>query len=366
MASIFTSFIRALDSENSPPERDEFEAVWSSLRRALISKLKRKSLWSASPTYLGVYGWSSWSEKEALEELLADCYQFIFVDRQRGLRAELKVKENIEGLVFRNISNFLYDLQKRHDPLGFRAFVTLQTAIRQAVRGQTLYVLRGNPAIGNNTILGFTQRADADSAEVTELSAQVRAWNDQLLPDLITANGSARRAMQARLADRVCDLREQGVEAFRFKQIVDALKADVRERWSMIWDQEQGDRAIDTDGGLASLVLSTRPDTELEDRDAFQALLTNVGESIHRLEVPEKTRSYLHRLWWFLSCHAADSLPDDMAMTTDRSDGRLPSHRKISRLLGIPRDRFTELFATLGRLIEECRAANSKKTQVSY
>ena len=46
----------------------------------------------------------------------------ISADEHAGsnLAARLETMDNVDGLVFRNIGNFLYERQKRHDPLGFR------------------------------------------------------------------------------------------------------------------------------------------------------------------------------------------------------------------------------------------------------
>lgn len=65
------------------------------------------------------------SEKEgasALDELAADCYIFIYVDRLRSLQAQLRVKPDIADLVHLNLRHFLLERQRQHDPLGIRLF----------------------------------------------------------------------------------------------------------------------------------------------------------------------------------------------------------------------------------------------------
>ncbi len=367
--SSFTDFIRALESDDEAPAREAFDAVWSALRRALVQKLKQRSLWTAPPSYLGIYGRSSWSDESALEELLADCYEFVFIHRLRGMRAELEVKENIDGLVFRNVSNFLYELQKRHDPLGFRMFIALRTAVRRAVEAGILYVLRGRPGIGNETVLGFSPSAGLGGARSTGLEEQVKAWGDDLVPDLITADGKAREAMLAVLEEHLCRLRDQGVEAFRFKSVIDPLKADVRQRWGRMWDLAQGEWSLEIGpDGLAAAVRLVHPDPGVEEWDTFDKLVAGVTAAIDRLEAPERTRVYLHRLWRFLRSHAAGvpaaGVPAAAATVVPAGD-KLPSRRKLAKLLGIPRDRLAGLFETLQRLVEGCRAANFEKPSVS-
>lgn len=372
--SSFTDFITALDLDDEAIAREAFDTVWSALRRALVQKLKQRSLWSAPPSYLGVYGRSSWSDEAALEELLADCYEFVFIHRLRGLRAELEVKENIDGLVFRNVGNFLYELQKRHDPLGFRIFIALRTAVRRAVKAGNLYVLHGRPGIGNETVLGFSPSASPDDARSTELEEHVKAWGDDLVPDLITADGRGREAMLAVLEERLCRLRDQGVETFRFKSVIDLLKADVRQRWGQMWHLAQGEWSLEHGTeGLAAAVRLVHPDPGVEERDAFDKLIARVTAAIDRLEVPERTRVYLHRLWLFLRSHAtgvpATGVPAAAVQVTAASvtpaGDKLPSRRKLAKLLRIPRDRLAGLFETLGRLVEGYQAAKFEKPSVN-
>ena len=154
--SVFTEHVRTLAGRASlNPHR--LEELWSALRAALRSELKRRGLWETPPVYLGIYGWESWEasgEKEtALEELLAECYSYIFFLRLRSLEAQLKLKENIDGLIFLNIRHFLHERQKEHDPLGSQVFQVLQAAVRAAVAEGDLYVLQGDERIRNHTVL---------------------------------------------------------------------------------------------------------------------------------------------------------------------------------------------------------------------
>jgi len=79
-----------------------------------------------------------------LEELLADCYAFIFVDRLRTLQVQLAIKPNIDGLIFLNIRNFLYERQKDHDPLGYHVFTVVVAAVKKCLANG---VLHGSQAI---------------------------------------------------------------------------------------------------------------------------------------------------------------------------------------------------------------------------
>lgn len=345
-----TEFVRAMEPGTTRPDAEHCSAVWEILRETLIRELKRRCLWNAPPSYLGVFGATSWSDDDALEELLAECWAFIFIHRLRGLEAQLRKKANIDGLVHLNVRNFLYDAQKKYDPLGFRIFDVLNTAIRQLIDAGVLRVLEGDPRVRNETVLGFTSWSDAAAAAGAELSEEVRTWNDDLLPELVTARGSDLEPVLARLRGHVAALGERDVEAFRFKDVIDPLKNDARLRWSAVWQHTGGETALEESAGeLKMSVRLVDPDLGFEERQFFQKLLACVGESLDRLRESGTTKTYLSRLWVLQRSYAAE--PDGQEP---------PSGRKMAEMLDIPRYRLPGLHDTLGRLVEGCREALSK------
>ena len=353
-ARVFTDFVRSLETHGEPEPR-RLAVVRDVLRAALRGELRRRGLWAAPPGYLGAYGYAGWDE--ALEELLAECYTFVFVDRLRSLQAQLRVKPNIDGLVFLNVRHFLHERQKENDPLGAQVFQVLQSAVRGAVAAGELHVLAGDSRIRNETVLGFAPDADPASAAGRDLHAPAARWNDALLPDLVTLRGRREAEVVERLRGRLPDLRDEGVEAFRFKDLIDPLKADVRARWAALLDHSAGEPAFETgDDEAARAVRLVRPDTGFEERQLYRRLVACVLAAVERLEVNDRTRSYLSTLWQFLRVQAMGA--------EEPGEGR-PSQRRIGDLLGIPRERLPDLYKTLGRLLEACRAANSGKPSVT-
>ncbi|MCP4656991.1 MAG: hypothetical protein GY856_16390 [bacterium] len=366
MSLVFTEYVRSLQSGGEPRDPDLFGALWKKLRDALIAEMRKRSLWSAPPSYVGIYGAAGWRDPDALDELVTDCFTFVFLSRLHGLKAQLRVKDNIEGLVFRSIQNFLYDTQKRQDPLGFRVFVVLQTALRQAIAAGVLHVLRGDPGVGNETVLGFAPGSEVGQAREAELREHVRGWNDDLLPDLITARGKGQDRIVMRLSTHISRLPVHGIEVFRFKDLIDLLKSDVRARWNVIRRYSEGETAIENgDDDFVVIVRRVRPDSGVEERESFDKLIACVTEALERIEESAQTKVYIERLWVFLRSHAAE--PAETQPAADPADPKayeLPSRRKIAKLLGIPRDRLAGLHATLGDLVEWCRAAGSGKPQL--
>jgi hypothetical protein len=346
MNLIFTEYVRSLDAGVEPSERD-FDAVWEKLRDALRSEMIKRSVWSAPPSCLGVFGGDSWFAEDSLEELLSDCYSFIFVRRLPGLEALLEVQDNVEGLVFRNIRHFLFEKQKHHDPVGYRVFYVLQLATRQSIDAGTLHILAGDPNVRNATILAFGPEAEPPLARSEDLGARAAQWCDELLPDLMTARGGKLDAVVGRLSGCIARLPADGIDGFRFKDLIGPFKKAVRGRWQAIWLGTEGETAFEEgDEDFVTMVRLVRPDSGFEERDVFHKLLACVAEALDRLETRRQTRAYLDRLWTFLRSHAAEDTP---------SAGDLPSRRKIAELLDLPRYRLPELNETLGRLVETCR-----------
>jgi hypothetical protein len=372
----FTEHVRLLTTAKGPLDASRFEPLWVELRGALRGELKRRGLWESPPDYLGIYGWESWTApggkaSDAFEELLIECYSYIFVHRLRSLSAQLGVKPNVDGLVVLNIRHFLHERQKEHDPVGSQVFEVLRSAVRAALAAGDLHLAAGDERVRNDTVLSFAGTADIAGTDVPALppglvAARVARWNDALLPDLVTLRGLRQEEVVERLRERLPDLREDGVDVFRFKDLVDPLKADVRARWAAILDQSQGETAPQTgEDERRGPVRLTRPDLEVEDRQLFRRLVDCVLTSMRRLEISEKTRGYLNTLWQFVRVQASEGEalePADARLDQwlrEVAEGERPSLRRLAEELRIPRERLPGLYEILGDLLERCRAAHS-------
>jgi hypothetical protein len=419
---LFTEFVRTMADGAERLEGEVFAALWGELRIALRAELRRRGLWSAPPSYLGVFGWRTWEPNgerhergeridrheaaggaairrriagrdDALEELAAGCFTFIFVHRLRSLAAQLRVKPDVEGLVLLGIRHFLHELQRQHDPLGYRVFTVTRAAVRLALARGEISLAAGDPRVRNDTVLAFRPPAggsggahggtgDGSATRVApapgaELEMLVRRWNDSLLPDLVTAPGRAQEAVAERLSHCLSDLARHGIQTFRFKDLIDPLKRDVRSRWAAFLRQTEqpGGAPPGRNGDGQGVALAVeRPDLDLEDRADLSALAGSVAAAVDRLDTDARTRDYLAKLWGFLGARAAqDHGGDGTAEGADGADraaaadgagrdsthARALSHRKLARLLAIPRQRLPELHQTLGLLVDKCRAGGA-------
>ncbi len=368
VSSTFSSFLGLLGPDGEPPTHESFDALLATLRKALVHEMKRRALWGAPPSYLGIYGGTEWTDGELLEELLLDCYEFVFVRRLPGLRKQARVRENVDGLVFLSIRNFLHDTQRRHDPLGYRLFEVVHAAIQGLLKEGVLHVVAGDVKVRNDTVLAFAPWHDPCEADNVDPARQVTTWNDALLPELVTA--WRKDGVIAELIGRIARLSDDGVEVFRFRDLIEPLKNDVRARWGALLANEDEETAFDEDGeGTRSIVRLVRPENGLEERQTFAELLACVSRRIDRIDANPKTREYLRRLWGFLRYWAAEPEPGSPdseeqapASTATEQGSRFPTDNKLGEAIGIPRERIPGLKATLGRMVKDCRDASARGT----
>jgi len=360
MPSVFTAFIRGLQGERTP-DADLFHDAWHGLRAALVNEMKKRGLWQSPPCYLGVCGWESWDSEVpqgpgshcapgALGELVADCYAFIFVDRQQSLQRHLQDKSDIDGLVLLNIRHFLHECQKAHDPFGFRIFELLQSAVEDALSSGALHVLAGDKKIRNDTLLGFHPAAPLQSTPV-DWEQVVLYWNDVLMPALVTARTRQQTAVVRQLRDCLLELPQRGIEAFRFKDLLDPLKRDARERWAvLLGEEEKRSAAFSPDAQVPAPAL---PGSNVESQQSFEDLTRCVSTSIDRMEADPRTRAQLTTLWQYLWQQHEERSEEKGGDKPDagKKGTRLPSYRQLGQRLNISRERLPVLFALLRQLL---------------
>lgn len=353
---IFSAYVASLGENGEPPDHHSYEEIREELRGVLVGELRRRGLWTAPPSFLGHEG-SGWGGG-ALDDLVTDAYSFIFIVRLRGLRNQQRLKGNIRPMVIRNVRNFLHDLQKGTDPLGYRVFGRLREAIEQNVDRGRLFVLNTTEGdshkLSNRSLLGFrpglatlTLRAD--------LEEPVQRWNDDLLPDLITAEGRAVPALVDELAEKVFSLKDYRVAAFRFGDLIAVLKDDVRKRWEGVWEKASGETARETgpDGAAAPPVSVVRP-IEEPDWPHRQALIQEcVAASIEEERAP-KGRRDLWSLWLWI--RTSRLLPGE--------HGPLPSFTELGRQLELTRDRVRQLFQRLWPMVQACLRSAGRRPAV--
>ena len=367
MKELFSNFVRQLDGRSEGLDPEFFDEVWTALRAILRRELKRRDLWHLPPSYLGVSGRARWSEgsgaggsgvpsrDDALEELAADCYSYVFLTRLDSLRAQLKVKPNVEGLVLLGIRSFLLERRRHFDPIGSRVYEVLRSALQRGVADEVCFVQADDRRIRSDTIILFGKGKDRNYRAASEplLVETARAWADELLPDLVTCVGRAQRSVESRILLRLRRFPEQGVDGLRFGALLNPLKTEVRSRWGTMFHRSLGDVAFEeVDEGLVHLVRSVQPDTSFEQRESFTGLSRRITFELEHLDADQRTVGDLLRLWELLRTYA---------LIDGEPDRKPPSQRNISKQLRIPRDRLPGLWRTLREVVRKHRSEDASR-----
>jgi hypothetical protein len=345
--SIFTEYVRSLEPGCRISDDESLAALWTSLRAALVAEMKRRGLWNTPPAYLGVYGGRTWAEApDGLEDLVSECYTFIFVDRLRSLKEQLRAKANIDGLVTLNIRHFLHDTQKKHDPLGYRVFAVLRAACVELIEQGLLHVVSGPARIRNDTTLAFSAHEGGEAVGPPPVEDAME-WAGNLFLDGLSAQGESLGALVRRAGQHLLALREAGGGRFRFGDVVKAAKHEVRVRWRDSLAEGAGMEIAAADEAPPRWVHVLTAQSAIDERESFDKLLACVADRIATRDLPDATKDQLRRLLTLLASWA------DLGASGED----VPSQRRMATLLGLSRSRVTELYLTLREVVSECEAA---------
>lgn len=357
---IFDLFVERLRNEGEEPTRADFLEVREHLRVLLVGEMKKRGLWSAPPTYLGIQA-SSWSDREALEELVGDAYTYVFADRLAALIKQSMDRSTLAPLIRMNVNHFVTDRQRLADPLGYRIFGRLKSATLKALKRGKLFlhgepITSDPPKIHNQSELTF-RRGWFEAIKFQLLEMPVRLWNDFLLPDLILAEGRSVPAVIDRLLDLLLALPKDGIEAFLFGDLCRVQKEDARRRWEALW-RDGFDIAYSHDGKddepVPELAVAGHEETEAQWMERRELILEEVGQAIDDLEgVKAKEKEDLWKLWIYLrSTRLFSPEMREGNGTKTTPDPDIPNDSKLGKLIGVSRKNIPKRIQTLRMLVE--------------
>ena len=360
MHTVFTDYFDQL-LRGEEPDVETFVDVERHLRSQLVGELRRRSLWTAPPAFLGVLGtdWRS-NRGESLQELSARAHlyllerlEFIANGRQLGRTAESQVAFLLKQM--------LTDLQRKADPVGNRIFRHLRDAVAKTLAAGELYGLEGDTeSLTHNTLLTFDPDTlpEQDALDPSQLVEAVESWAETLLPDLVTALGKKVPKVVTELRIRILELRAQGFLAFHFGDLVKPLQREVRKRWRGVWTEDAGEMGFDDeeDNAVTVPIPLSQPSNPVEIQSLDRCVTHGIGRYGNTGRAP-KERDRLFRLWIFL--RGSDPLLDPAP-----ADRRGLSKKRLGELLGIPRARLNGLFGVLQGLAEVCLQGFQSPTQI--
>ncbi len=353
-------------------QKDEPPKLLKAIAEALCDEMLKQGLWLLSPKFLG-YDWNSWYERvdgnhnspvyvpaasnkgncldnnrikivtdthstlttslnlcpDAFKELLFDCYINVIIQQLEFLQAQIKLHNNIDRLVFQNIHFFVTKLRKKADPVGYAIAQNTKNAIQAAI---ALNVITANKLkINNKTLLTFSSLSDSTIlSRKNALSKTLRnnkRWTKEFLLELSKQNNT--EEVKELFVNIICQLKQFGISRFYFKDLVDAVKEDVR----AIVKEELAIVAPDYIGGTARYeqdnegdnerVLFILPDDIYENYEVFIYWCEQIRKAIDQSNYQDRVHKQLERMFTEIEMAIGDG--DDP-----------PSQSEIARRLHIP------------------------------
>ena len=328
------------------------------LEDVVVAELKRRGLWNASPRYLGLLG-EQWRDRDGggpLRELLNEVFVAAIAEplpRWRNLLADPAT--SLEAALVQAIRNHLHELQKRHDRLGYDLYQRTKEAVLAAIAAGELHLAGATDSqeaqrISNHSVLTADPAGGIEPVPAEKLAERVPLWVDSLLPELVVGIRENRRQAVERLRQHLAALATEGIVSWRFKDLLDPLKAAIRARW-----QSRAESGGDDDGptvttfdddGHRELVRTLHPrDPERFELEHLEKLLECLAVQIGRHAAQQRTLDHIWALFLYLQTFIAPGSDED----------ELPSARELEKRLKIPREKVPSLLEVLGRFLRLCR-----------
>ncbi len=253
---VFTEYLRQ-QNECGRASEEAASRVVQRLREVVRRHLGRRR-WNLPPRYFGNYDSPSWVDafqSEDVPEIVIDCYLHLFSGRRSdNLRERIRLGCEVEDLVEGTIvPQFLYEQQRRHDPVGYAVYANVRGSVRAMVGDRRL--VAGQIPPQDDTPVRFPERHGpvADESEVTRV---VQGWGNILL-----RLARVSRQSQVDLEERFVSFPEYDIVAFTTRIATNAIRDPVR-RAHDAWDATPVDDVVveyDADTGIRHLVRTVGP-----------------------------------------------------------------------------------------------------------
>lgn len=336
--SVLTHHVRHF-GEADIPDGD----VLAEIRQLLRFHMRRKHLLSAPPGILGYPDRREWRTDADFEDIVVDCYVFAVLDRLRGLRNQLRIKPNIDGLIARNVRNFLLERQRACDPVGHAVYGNVVGAIADAEAEGTIAVeVAESTRIGNDTYFRFTDappNATAANPDAIREAVRTAPIARDELQDLTRTTEGGREWV----AGLMRTLRRNGCDAIRCGDLIAPLAERVRAEWVAAHAEPASDLAYEGEDGFATLVRIVRPDGDTGARERWDHLKAHIP---HRIACLDRQQRVKQRLAVVFSALVA----------LIEEDGPSPTQSDLTARTGVARATVSDDFAILGRIIAQFAA----------
>lgn len=243
--------------------------------------MRRRGLLSGPPSYLG-YDLANWNVADAFDDIVVDCYVFAIAARIEGLRNQLRVRVSVDGMIVRNVDNFLLERQRRRDPIGYAVFGNLEAALADlSTSGRAIVDDLEAGRLRSASTVRFkgasTGAAPCDPARLQEAVADAPRWGETLATLVSTSNDGREWT-----SDFVRRLDDRGIGCFRVSDLVAAIATRAREDWAARHATPAAELAYEGDDDAYQLVRIARADESVEMRDMLAMLRRTVPDHIAR------------------------------------------------------------------------------------
>lgn len=276
MCLSFSEHVRTFGRDCDPEA-----CVLPRLEKLLRERMRRRGLLTAPPAYLG-YDIASWDAAGAFDDIVADCYLFAVVKRIQGLRNQLVVRPDIDGLIRRNVDNFLFDRQLNKDPIGYAVFENLESAVADlatAGKASAAGIEEGRLRSAAIVRLGAADAASTpcDAERLRKAVGDAAEWSDALA-GLVTTSDGGREWMIGFLKR----IEAEGIRCFRVSDLVAAVASRARNDWAARHAVPAGELGYEGDDESHRLVRLVWPDEAGETTEVLEMLKRIVPARIER------------------------------------------------------------------------------------
>jgi hypothetical protein len=207
-------------------------ALLAALADLVRQRLRKSGMWGHPPEYFGYPEYHTWEEAFSEEDPspgpAGDFFLEEVVPESAFFDQTLQAGNDVDALLRQKVRWFLTDRQKRHDPIGYRAFMNLLAVVEAMVAdGSAVATNRVGGKIRNPTLVRLTSTGSSPPADEGELSRVIDTDADwqPVLRRLAKLGKGAQRLLRERLEL----FPAAGVAAFSVGELGAVLKARARE-----------------------------------------------------------------------------------------------------------------------------------------
>lgn len=337
MSTIFTDFVRDFETES-----ENHGLIIEAIRDVLCKELRRRGIFHFGPSLLGYTG-SSWDD-ESLHDLAYDCLDRSILQKLRGLRALLKKNGSVDGVVVRNIKNFVGEQQRAQNPVGYAVFQNLKEAIVQLVESGRLRDRDegSSSRAGIHTDSEFSTGASRGPVATESQLKEALFGSGSMFEGLPTLSTVGIKAQEI-LTEALGGLKNSEIASFSVNTMTRAICSLIAETTTA------GRRMVcELFEDFSENCRTVLPDAGYEEKESFEHLVQQMRVEIDR---SPRSQAVRERLWRLLDL--------GYGVRTGRITPDAFSVPELQSSLGIERTTVYEDIAYLGALRERVTAQQS-------